>query len=81
LEVSLTPDTQRETTMSRNLYNQTAHIIATALDDAREQPATQAAIATITRKLADAFKSNNREFRYDKFFHAWGLRPVGRAAS
>jgi hypothetical protein len=63
--------------MSRNLYNQTAHIVATALDEASDQSATQAAIATVTRKLADAFKSDNREFCYDKFFHACGLDPWG----
>jgi hypothetical protein len=51
----------------------------TALDDASgfalDRLETRAAIAKTARKLADAFKNDNRNFRYDKFFAACGLDP------
>jgi hypothetical protein len=66
-----------ETTMCRNLYRETAHIVATALDDTSDEPAACEAIAKVARKLADAFKTDNPIFRYDKFFGACGLDPWG----
>jgi hypothetical protein len=62
------------------IYVQTAHIIAAALDDA-EDIKTQAAITSIARQLADMFKADSAEFRYDRFFPACRLDPWGEPTS
>ena len=64
--------------MSRNLYRETAHIVATALDDADQLATTREAIAKMARKLADAFKTDNPIFRYDEFFGTCGLDQWGQ---
>lgn len=58
------------------MYRQTAHIICTALTGA-DDIKTQAAVADIARQLADMFKADNTEFRYDRFFPACRLDSWG----
>lgn len=65
---------------TRRTYVKIAAVIAAALTDT-DDVRTQAAIANVARGIADAFKQNNPEFRYDRFFPAcrldnWGeLKP------
>ena len=63
-------------TAKTRIYTQTAHIIATAITDA-EDIRTKAAIAEIARQLADMFKADSRDFRYDRFFPACRLDNWG----
>jgi hypothetical protein len=53
------------------IYRQTAHIICAALTGA-DDIKTQAAVADIARQLADMFKADNTEFRYDRFSRRGG---------
>jgi hypothetical protein len=61
---------------SKRVYVQTANAIAAAPTDASDIK-TQAAIADVARQLADIFKHDNREFRYDRWFAAARLDPFG----
>jgi hypothetical protein len=61
---------------TKRVYVQNAHIIATALTDASDVK-TQAAIADVAKQLADMFKHDSREFRYDRFFPPCRLGPRG----
>ena len=62
--------------MSHQIFTQTALVIRVALSET-EDTGQRAAIAGIARNLADAFKSDNAAFRYDKFFAACGLDMFG----
>jgi hypothetical protein len=62
--------------VSRNIYRQTALIIATALTGA-DDIKTQAAIADIACQLADMFKADDAAFRYGRFRAACGLDNWG----
>lgn len=60
--------------MSRNDYTKIADIINDNLADTMVE---SRAIAGVAREMADYFKSDNPNFRYDTFFSACGLDEWG----
>lgn len=60
--------------MSRNDYTKIADIINDNLADTMVE---SRAIAGVAREMADHFKSDNPNFRYDTFFAACGLDEWG----
>ena len=66
--------------MSRKNYRAVAEIIKRHLDaemEGQSGEAARQAIASVARSLADHFKAENYNFRYDKFYEACGLNEWG----
>ena len=64
--------------MSKRDYSHIAEIVNDNLADTMVE---SRAIATMTRELADYFKSDNPNFRYDTFFKACGLDEWGEVVN
>lgn len=60
--------------MSRRDYAKIADIVNDNLADTMVE---SRAVAGVARELADYFKSDNSNFRFDTFFEACGLDPFG----
>jgi len=62
--------------MTRKNYRSVAEGIKHVLDS-DENPIFKRAVAATTRSLAEEFKRDNSNFRYDKFYEACGLDSFG----
>lgn len=62
---------------TRSLYRSVAKDFANMLDAADRLGLDRDTLATAARNVAQSFKIDRSEFRYDKFFEACGLDGFG----
>ena len=62
--------------MSRRLYRETALVIRRALDESYDA-AHEAPVSDVAKGFADAFRNDNPNFTYCRWFDACSLDPWG----